>query len=152
MPPKNKKVDIDEIKSVKSKIAINNEISESSSDDEPDNVPKKRGMNKKSVTFSDERAAIIKKLDDLLYLTDKNRWVCINDITEETKKKIIGLVPEVKKFYTYSRWKCFRDNEFLINCAFFIKAVYRDDGYCVETISAARKNVMISVLKIYKTF
>ena len=150
MSTKHKKAHIDEIKSVKPKINKNKEVSECSSDDELDHKPAKRGPSKKSIVFCDERAAIIKKIDDLLYLTEKNRLVCVNDITEETKKNIVALVPDVKKFYTYASWKCFRDNDYDTNCIFFIKAVYRDDGYCIDTISTTRKNIVISVLKICK--
>jgi len=138
-------------------VTKNKKISDS--DNESSNESEcmvKRGANKKKELFVTERNDIIKKIDDLLGLTERNRLICANDILDDTKKKIIELIPDIKKFYTYSGWKCFRAgaNDYLENCLYLIRAIYKDDGYSIETISMQKnrdgKKVTVSILKIYK--
>ncbi len=134
----------------------NNVKYEKSSDSDDSEFVIKRGASKKKELFVAERDNIIKKMDELLGLTEKNRLICANDISDDTKKKIIELIPDIKKFYTYSNWKCFRDsiNDYIENCVYLIRAIYKDDGYSIETISMLKNRngnkVTVSVLKIYK--
>jgi hypothetical protein len=117
---------------------------------------RKGGPPKKKDTFVNERKNIIQQLDDMLNMTEKNRLLCTNDISNKTKNKIINMIPEIKKFFCVTRWTFFKsgEDETISNCLSLIKSIYKDEGYDIETISTTKtKNdvrITYTVLKIYK--
>lgn len=103
-----------------------------------ENNVKKNHMLKKSFIFRDERSKIIKIFDDLLHLTEYNRFVLISDISEQTQKKIIELSSDVRKFFRCSGWKYFKDdsNHHYLD---LVKSVYRSENYTIDTYTLKKK-------------
>lgn len=111
-------------------------------------VKKNPGSKSKKEIFTEEREAIIKKFDELLNLTEKNRFVCVNDISDDIAKQICDFAPQIKKFFTTTSWGYFNrqiDGKPYIS---LLKSVYKDCGYTVE-LNYAPKNSK-TILNIYK--
>lgn len=111
---------------------------------------------KKRELYTKERNDIVKKVDTILNINEKNRLICLNDVTDEQKENIIELVTDIRKFFCAGRWSFFKqkDEYELDTYLSLIRSLYKDEGYDIESISSMKprdgKKVTVTVINIYK--
>src|SRR5947207_7994234 len=95
-----------------------------------DNIQKPNNPSKKN-KFENERNEIIKKLNNILGITETNYVFCLSDIDDDIIKQnqIISLVEDVKRYFKYSGWPYFskelKDRKYLS----LTKSIYKDMQY-----------------------
>ena len=92
-------------------------------------IPIKRSYTKKE-KYQKEQEEIVKRLNDILGLNEKNNKFILEDFRTdiEKQKQIIRLEEDVKKYFPYSNWGYFKklvDNESLS----LIRSIYRFCDY-----------------------
>jgi len=102
---------------------------------EDNNIIKKKSYKKKD-KYQKEQDEIVKKLNDILGLDDNNNKFILDELKQDTDKqnKILALEEDVKKYFVYGDWGCFRnpntsDNTKAISLA---RAIYKNTNYNVN--------------------
>jgi hypothetical protein len=95
----------------------------------------KRSYSKKE-KYEEEQKNIVRKLNEILGLNEKNNKFILEELKqdEEKQKQIIGLEEDVKKYFAYSNWGYFR-NENITNDTKTIsltRAIYKNSGYDIS--------------------
>ncbi len=96
-----------------------------------DNITKK--SYKKKDKYEKEQQEIVRKLNGILGLDEKNNKFVLEELKqdEEKQKQIIGLEEEVKKYFAYNRWAYFKvgvNNEAIS----LMRSIYKSSGYDVS--------------------
>ena len=96
-----------------------------------DNIIKK--SYKKKDKYEKEQQEIVRKLNGILGLDEKNNKFILEELKqdEEKQKQIIGLEEEVKKYFAYHKWTYF--NTGVQNGAVsLMRSIYKNTGYDVN--------------------
>jgi hypothetical protein len=74
-----------------------------------DNIIKKKSYKKKD-KYQKEQEEIVKRLNDILELDDKNNKFVLEELKQDLDKqnKILGLEEDVKRYFTCSNWGYFK--------------------------------------------
>jgi hypothetical protein len=87
---------------------------------------------KKKDKYEKEQQEIVRKLNGILGLDEKNNKFVLEELKqdEEKQKQIIGLEEEVKKYFVYNRWPYFNKNKEIENkWMSLLKSIYKSGGY-----------------------
>jgi hypothetical protein len=95
-------------------------------------IPIKRSYTKKE-KYQKEQEEIVKKLNTILSLDEKNNKFIFEDLKSDQNKQnmIILLEEDVKKFFACTRWTYFNkqvDNKWLS----LLKAIYKNSNYDIQ--------------------
>ena len=76
------------------------------------NIQKNKIVRLKFLRFKTERETILKKILDLIGITDTNKifFSHILDEKENVQKQIIDMVDDIKKYFKVSSWSTFKPN------------------------------------------
>lgn len=99
-------------------------------------IKKTRNRLTKKEQFSKERSDLIKQLNKIIGIDDKKNYVYLYDLehNEEIKKKIIGLVPTIKKYHKCGAWGYFLEKERGGNNPIgLLRSVYKDNDIIITT-------------------
>jgi hypothetical protein len=88
---------------------------------------------KKKDKYEKEQQEIVRKLNGILGLDEKNNKFVLEELKqdEEKQKQIIGLEEDVKKYFACTRWTYYNkvvDNKWLS----LLKAIYKNTNYDVQ--------------------
>lgn len=64
----------------------------------------------KAQLFENDREEIFIKMLEILRITDENRFIIVDDISDEQINNIKALVPKIKKSFAYNEWPYFKRN------------------------------------------
>jgi hypothetical protein len=67
-------------------------------------------MPKKVENYEVERKQVLQKMLDILGITDTNKMFSLKelDANEQKQNDILALEPDIKKYFFYSNWTCFK--------------------------------------------
>ena len=99
--------------------------------------PKKINIEKKIRTritkkelYKKERKEVLDKLNNILGITDANKKICFDDLTDKVRDDIDDLINDVKQYFTCSRFPYFckevDDKHISI-----VKSIYKHEGFNV---------------------
>lgn len=75
------------------------------------NTKNRKGRPNKDMKYIEEQKQILNKMYNILGIDNKNKIIYFCDLDDESKKKkILDLLPEVKKFFNCGSWAVFKKN------------------------------------------
>ncbi len=115
----------------------NSEGNTSNSDNVNENGKRMKKRSTKKMLYRLEREEIIKKINNLLEITEKKNYVYLYDIenNENIKKEINDMSDEIKKYFKVGNWNYYimkNNGEKPLEIG-LIRAVYRDEGWLMTT-------------------
>jgi hypothetical protein len=124
-------------------------ISSNSSNSEK--IIKKRNRPDKKTRYAKERTELIKKLNNLIGITETKNSVFLYELEKDAnlKSEVEKLVPDIKKYFKYGHWGYFSNdqNRGQYNHIGLMRAVYTDCDY--DVVSKLKTNVFNEIKKKY---
>ena len=99
-------------------------------------IKKTRNRLTKKEQFAKERSDLVEKLNKIIGIDDKKNYVYLYDLehNEEIKKKIVELVPIIKKYHKCGTWGYFLEKERGGNNPIgLLRSVYKDNDIIITT-------------------
>ena len=98
-------------------------------------------MPKKIELFEKERKEILRKIFDIIGVTEENNAFILKEIEKNptTQKSILELVPSIKKYFNCGKWNYFSGNNVKNPATSIIRSVLKDMGYSIDYKSKQKK-------------
>ena len=100
-----------------------------------DNIEKdKGGRPSKNVKYANEQKEILTKIFQILKVTKENPIFYVEDIDNNKEQQILDLIPDIKKYYIFSKWLYFanhNDNKTIMS---LLRSIFRSNKLSIAMI------------------
>lgn len=81
--------------------------------------------------YEEQRKEVLNKLFIILGINENNNYFELKKLNNniEMQNKILELEPEIKKYYNYSHWECFKKYEMKKRYMSFIRYIIKNNDY-----------------------